>query len=296
MWLPPLLSVLLLGPMSTLCFSFAPPSLPHFNGSTSRSSGLSGSPNWYSSLPLLLTTTAPPNASQVNDNDWLDAPEAEVHSPSPVFSSERSPPSPPREQSHDELCVHDSSSNTLTGHLSSGRNGQNDIRVASNCRSAVKKLDALKFYESSRLRMAQASAPSGSTYSGRNNFTNNFISPHTANGKHLGSLEPSPTWTLMLFFFPSVKTSPNGQITVLNGKSVTPILYADERPHLLPQYERWMAPTTAKSYLVTAKPEIANDEAEKKDDDEDEDGAEEGAEDEGGDNEEGNEPAKTEKG
>lgn len=191
MWPPPLLSVLLLWPLSAHGFNFGPPSLPRFNGSTSRSSALSGSPNWYSSLPLLLTTTAPLNSSQVNDSDWFDA--HEEASPSPVFSVEPSSPPTPlpgsaRELSHEELCAYDSSS--ITNHLGSGKNGQNDIRVASNCRSAVKKSESPNFYESSRLRTAQASAPSGSTYSGRNSFANNFISPHTANGKFWAHCSP----------------------------------------------------------------------------------------------------------
>ncbi len=45
------------------------------------------------------------------------------------------------------------------------------------------------------------------------------------------------------------KTSPNGEITVINGKSVTGILYAHQHSQKVPQFEKLTAP--GKNYIVT---------------------------------------------
>ncbi|KAI2802124.1 hypothetical protein BLOT_010316 [Blomia tropicalis] len=102
------------------------------------------------------------------------------------------------------------------------------MRLASNCRTMVHKPEN-GHIQIGKQQQQQGSLPFLSMrQSSFNNLTNKFISPQTIN----------------------VKTSPNGEITVINGKAVTPILYEHERPLPLPTFERLsVAPTSIKSSI-----------------------------------------------
>lgn len=82
------------------------------------------------------------------------------------------------------------------------------------------------------------------------------------------------------------KTSPNGEITVINGKSVTGILYAHQHSPIIPQFEKLTAP--GRNYIVTktgsedtAASENKAEHVDKKNDEE----GDEGDEKDGGDEE-----------
>lgn len=84
-----------------------------------------------------------------------------------------------------------------------------------------------------------------------------------------------------------MKTSPNGEITVINGPAVTPVLYHQAKVPALPTFERLTATTTVNAIKAMASPMTAaattttftkdnnNDATNDDDDDDDDDSAEE---------------------
>ena len=148
-----------------------PPSSPSSSSSSSslslfsqsKSPLLTSANNWYPTS-LVLTTTAPPNASNIDD--WAD------QQADPTVAAETRT-SNSGSDLHDELCSPDAN---LNGNLLEERN-KTAIRVAANCRTAVlQKPNVVKFY-------GDKINPSTNAFkSERRNLSNNFISPHSING------------------------------------------------------------------------------------------------------------------
>ncbi len=140
-----------------------PPSSPSLSLlSKSKSSLLTNANNWYPSS-LVLTTTAPPNASNVDD--WAD------QQVDPTIAAETRTSNVG--DLHDELCPPDAN---LNGNSLEERNKTANY-VTSNCRTAVlQKPSVVKFYGD------KINPPTSAFRSEKRNLTNNFISPHSING------------------------------------------------------------------------------------------------------------------
>lgn len=124
--------------------------------------------NWY---PTILTTTAPPNASQVEHEcpdqfvDETSVSTAETQQTSQIGS----------DSLHEELCPPDA--NLSDNSLDEGN--QTAIRIASNCRTAVLQ----KLGQSGRQYGEKINPAANSAFRGeKRNLTNNFISPQSING------------------------------------------------------------------------------------------------------------------
>lgn len=155
----------------------------------------SNSNNWY---PTVLTTTAPPNASQV-DQEWPD----QFVDETAVSTTETQQTTQTVDKSlHEELCPPDA--NLSDNFLDEERN-ETAIRIASNCRTAVlQKLGAVQ----SRHYGEKISPPAANNaFRGeKRNLTNNFISPQSINGTLTASLSIICIHTYLLFLNKTTKT------------------------------------------------------------------------------------------